>query len=338
MPLAGSPPARPPRVDIHAHFYPADYLDAVGRAVGEISLRTEPSGRRVFCRGEAKVAAVNPPALDPALRLEAMDAAGVQVQALSLTFPSVNFLPPKEGADLARVANDALAAVAKASGGRFVGLAAVPQKDAALAVAELTRAVERLGLRGAIAFTNIDGVYLDDPSQRPLLERAAVLGVPLLVHPMAPPSTCGMTDYWLTPILGMEFEAMLALGRLIFTGALERLPGLRLVAAHLGGGLPFLQGRMDHGYRVHPDCRQHIAGPPSLYLRRVYYDAVAFHPPALRCALESVGADRLVLGSDYPQAMGDLAGTVKAIEDLDIAAAEREAILGRAGDLLGLSA
>ena len=335
--MARPAPAPSPRVDIHAHFYPADYLEAVGRTAGEISLRTEPTGRRVFCRGEAKVAAVNPPAVDPALRLQAMDEAGAHVQALSLTFPSVNFLPPRQGADLARVANAALAGVAKASGGRFVGLAAVPQKDAALAVAELTRAVEDLGLRGAIVFTNIDGVYLDDPSQGPLLERAAALGVPLLLHPMAPPSARGMADYWLTPILGMEFEVMLALGRLVFTGALERLPHLCLVASHLGGGLPFLQGRMDHGYRVHPDCRQHIPRPPSAYLRQVYYDAVAFHPPALRCAVESVGADRLVLGSDYPQAMGDLAGTVKAIEELDLPAGEREAILGRAGQLLGLA-
>jgi len=332
-----SPPARP-RVDAHTHFYPAEYLDAVVRTGGDISLRTEPSGRRVFCRGDAKVAALNPPALDPALRLEAMDAAGVGAQALSLTFPSVNFLPVRQGADLARVANDALARVAQESGGRFAALAAVPQKDAALAAAELTRAVERLGARGAIVFTNIDGIYLDDPSQRPLLERAAALGVPLLVHPMAPPSTQGMTDYWLTPILGMEFEVMLALGRLIFTGTLERLPGLRLIASHLGGGLPFLQGRMDHGHRVHPDCREHIASPPSVYLRQVFYDAVAFHPPALRCAVESVGADRLVLGSDYPQAMGDLGGTVKDIEALDLPAAEREAILTRAGTLLGIAA
>ena len=337
MATSATPPGPAPRVDIHAHFYPAPYLEAVGRSAGEISLRTEPSGRRVFCRGEAKVAALNPPAVDPALRLEAMDTAGVRVQALSLTFPSVNFLPPRQGADLARVANDALADVARGSGGRFVGLAAVAQKDAGPAAAELTRSVEQLGLRGAIVFTNIDGVYLDDPSQRPLLERAAALGVPLLLHPMAPPSTQGMTDFWLTPILGMEFEVMLALGRLIFTGTLERLPGLRLVASHLGGGLPFLQGRMDHGYQVHPDCRQHIAKPPSAYLRQVYYDAVAFHPPALRCAVESVGADRLVLGSDFPQAMGDLAGTVKAIEGLDVPAAEREAILSRAGTLLGLA-
>ncbi len=333
-----APPSPSLRVDIHAHFYPADYLEAVQRASGEISLRTEPSGRRVFCRGEAKVAALNPPALDPGLRLEAMDAAGVRVQALSLTFPSVNFLPPRQGADLARVANDALADVVETSGGRFAALAAVPQKDAALGAAELTRAVERLGLRGAIVFSNIDGVYLDDPSQRPLLDRAVALGVPLLLHPTAPPSARGMAEYWLTPILGMEFEVILALGRLIFTGTLERLPGLRLVAAHLGGGLPFLQGRMDHGYRVHPDCRQHIARPPSAYLRQVYYDAVAFHPPALHCAIESVGADRLVLGSDYPQAMGDLAGTVKSIEDLAVPAAEREAIFQRAGELLGLSA
>lgn len=331
-----SPPARP-RVDVHAHFYPAEYLEAVGRAGSEISLRAEPSGRRVFCRGEAKVAALNPPALDPALRLEAMDAAGVGVQALSLTFPSVNFLPSPRGADVARVANDALARIANASAGRFAALAAVPQKDAGLAVAELTRAVERLGLRGAIVFTTIDGVYLDDLSQRPLLERAAALGVPLLVHPMAPPSTQGMTDYWLTPILGMEFEVMLALGRLIFTGVLERLPNLCLIASHLGGGLPFLQGRMDHGYRVHPDCRQHIGCPPSTYLRQVYFDTVAFHVPALRCAVESVGADRLVLGTDYPQAMGDLGGTVKDIEGLDLAAAEREAILTRAGTLLGFA-
>lgn len=336
--MPATPLAPSPRVDIHAHFYPAAYLEAVGHAPGEISLRTEPSGRRVFCRGEAKVAALNPPAVDPSLRLEAMDAAGVRVQALSLTFPSVNFAPLRQGEDLARVANDALAGVARGSGGRFVGLAAVPQKDAALAAGELTRAVERLGLRGAIVFTNIDGVYLDDPSQRPLLERAAALGVPLLLHPMAPPSTRGMTDYWLTPILGMEFEVMLALGRLIFTGTLERFPRLRLVASHLGGGLPFLQGRMDHGYGVHTDCRQHIAKPPSAYLRQVYYDAVAFHPPALRCAVESVGADRLVLGSDFPQAMGDLAGTVKAIEALDVPAADREAILARAGALLGLDA
>jgi aminocarboxymuconate-semialdehyde decarboxylase len=330
-------PSAPPRADIHSHFYPAEYLEVLARTAGEIRLQTEPSGRRVFCRGEAKVAALNPPALDPGLRLPAMDAAGVDVQVLSLTFPSINFLPPREGAELARVANDALAAVVNGSAGRFAALAAVPQKDAALATAELTRAVEQLGLRGAIVFTNIDGVYLDDPSQRPLLERATALGAPLLLHPMAPPSAVGMADYWLTPILGMEFEVMLALGRLIFTGALERLPGLCLVASHLGGGLPFLQGRMDHGYHVHPDCRQHIGRPPSTYLRQVYYDAVAFHPPALRCAIESVGADRLVLGSDYPPAMGDLAGTVQAIEALDLPGAERVAILRRAGELLGLA-
>ncbi|MGH8699044.1 MAG: amidohydrolase family protein, partial [Burkholderiales bacterium] len=197
--------------------------------------------------------------------------------------------------------------------------------------------VRELGLRGAMLFSNVSGVALADPRFWPLLEAADALETVLYVHPTNPVGVEAMTDYWLMPLVGFPFDTTLAAAKLVFSGVMERFPRVRWVFGHLGGAIPYVAERLDRGYEAFRECREHIGRPPSEYLKRCYYDTVNFDPGALRLALAFAGPDRLLAGSDYPHQIGSLRRMVDSIEQLEVAAEVRAAVLGgNARRLLGL--
>lgn len=265
----------------------------------------------------------------PETRIKAMDAAGVDMQVLTLTTPGVHIETRSRGVALASLVNDAFADIVSRYPSRFVALAALPLQDAPASVRELERAVTQLGLRGATLFTNVNGGPLDALELWPLYEKAVELDVPLFLHPTSPVGVEGMEAYRLAPLVGFPLDTTLAITRLVFSGVLERWPELKVVLSHLGGAVPYLAERIDRGFKAYPECQSNLSRPPSQIFKQLYMDTVAFLPQALLFALDFAGADRLVLGSDYPHQIGDLPGSVRAIEALPIADEDRDKILGQ---------
>ena len=324
------------KIDMHNHFYPAAYLDAVEKAESSLSIEKDGRGRNVITDGGVRIVTITEPMTEPARRIEDMDKCGVDMQIISLTAPNVNFVEAEQGLELARAANDGIAEVVSLYPDRLVGLASVPLKNVDLACGEMTRAVNELGLKGVAIGSNIAGIQLDNPLLIPFYQKATEMDLPVFIHPMTPAGSEVMKQYRLAPLIGFEFDLTLALCRLVYSGIMEQLPELKIVISHLGGAIPYLFERIDNGYRAYPECSENIPRLPSEYMKRVYYDTVSFYQPALLCAYLAVGAEQLVMGSDYPHVIGDLERSVTTIEEMEIPQGDKEKILGNAGSILNL--
>lgn len=209
---------------------------------------------------------------------------------------------------------------------------------------ETERAIRELGLRGIMVNSSVEGEYLDSPRAAPFFQLAVALGVPIFIHP--PRVTVGaerMEIYRLPELVGRPFDTTLTLARFILAGGFERFPDLRLVCAHMGGAISLLPGRLDFGYELRGDPAfgpwepDVLAAPPSAYIPRLYLDTMGFHPPAVICCVGTVGADHVLMGSDFPPVHVPLSRTVDLVRQLPLSLADREAILGgNAARLLGL--
>jgi aminocarboxymuconate-semialdehyde decarboxylase len=328
---------RPAVVDIHAHFVPEAFLEAIateGGAYG-LGLRAGPAGPMIMI-GKVPIGPITPGYHDLDRRLRDMDRQGVTMHALSLMPPMVYWADAALGLRLARLVNDAMAEAIRAHPDRLVGLATLPLQAPEAAVGEVTRAVKELGLRGVYLGTNVRGTDLDDASLGLVFARIAELDVPVFLHPLNVVGGPRVGAYYLHNLLGNPFDTALAGARLVFGGVLDRFPSLRVCLPHAGGVLPYLLGRLDRGYRVRPECR-HLPRPPSAYVDRFLFDTIAHAPDELRYLIARVGADRVMLGSDYCFDMGyeDPVGALAAVESLG--PGDRAQILGgNAVRLLGL--
>ena len=313
-------------VDVHNHFYPPEYLDALREAGSAVQLTTDPEGNPcVHYPGDYNVAV--PGHRDIAYRQEVLEREGVDLQVLTLTTPGTHVETPVRAVRLARLVNDAFARIAR-DRPRFTSLATLPLNDPAASADELERAVTQLGMRGAMVFGNINGVPLADDRFIPVWERADALGAVIHIHPTAPLGVEVMIDYWLMPLVGFLMDTTLAAAHLVFRGVPARFPNIRWILGHLGGTIPYLVERLDRGWHAFPECRPDIAEPPSTYLKRFYYDGVNFDPAAIRLAIAFAGVGQILAGSDYPHMIGSI-GKMKAIpEEAHLSAADRTAILG----------
>ena len=342
-------------VDFHCHIVPADCLDmerSYGGASYGLRVAGAGAGRTVYLDGKLALGPGVPgqrwmhddgvtKLWDVDLRLADMDAMGVDVQVIAVPpFMYYYGIPAEEAHEFSRRLNDGLAAIVRAHPDRFVALATVPLQDTDLAVAELTRAVRQLGMVGVEINTNVNGRNLDDPDLFPFFEAAAELGASIFLHPHTPAAHYGLdTDrfdrYYLKNLVGNPFETTLGLASLIFGGILERLPSLRVFCAHGGGNVPFNRGRWQFGWQEIPEC-QSIQQSPGTYIDRVFYDTITHYPPSLRLIIDTIGADRVVVGTDYPFDIGDFhpLDTVAAVANGDDRV--RDQILGgNAAALIG---
>jgi len=304
-------------IDVHAHLYPRAFMEAIAAEGPRHGVSLTADEPPFLCFEGIRFWRYTGPFHDVGLRLRQMDGAGVDRQVLSIGPPMVYWAEPELALRLCRIFNDELAKVVRSHPDRFVGLAVLPLQAPDQALAELDRAVNDLGLLGVGIGSNIHGTQLDAPTLASFFEQAAALDLPIFVHPINPAGHGDIHDYRLDLAVGFPYDTTIAAARLVLSGTLERHPALRICLAHLGGVLPFLRERIAIAFRV---GREHFGaafgatGSPETSIERFYFDSISYYEPALLAGIACVGADRIVIGSDAPFAVGDLARSVESIK------------------------
>jgi aminocarboxymuconate-semialdehyde decarboxylase len=314
------------KLDLHTHYYPKIYFDRIRELPSEFSFDKSPSGQTIIKYRGARFFGVTPPMTNVALRLADMDRVGIDVEVISLSTPNVFFADAQHQPEIARMTNDAYAELIAQHPTRFKGFASIPMDAPDAALAELHRAIGELKLNGVILLSNIGGKPLTSPEYRPFFEEANRMKLCILLHPMLPANTEPFREYVLGPIVGFIFDTTLAVARMCFDGMLREFPDIRWIVGHLGGAVPYLMERLDNGWRDFPECRAKIDELPSVYLKRLYYDTVNFNGHMLKMVREMIGADHMVMGSDYPHLLGSIDRAVSSIKSLDIPDEEKQRI------------
>lgn len=296
-----------PVIDIHSHLGTPGCAELVE---GFLPNENDPGGfgagheSNEYNRKQLELLA--PKLVDPAVRLADMDAMGVDIQVLAV--PPMQYYywaDPALGRRLARLQNEHIAEVVASHPDRFVGVATVPLQDVEAAIAELDYGVHELGFKGVEISTNVNGRDFDDARYQPFFARIEELGALIVMHPMGCPDIgARVSSYNLANTIGMPLDSTIAISRMIHGGVFERFPELKLCVVHGGGYLPYYFSRMDHAWEVRPEARKHISRAPSSYLRQIYFDNLNYDGPHLKTLIDQMGADHVVLGTDYPYDMG----------------------------------
>jgi aminocarboxymuconate-semialdehyde decarboxylase len=315
-----------PKFDLHTHYYPPLYFDKIRELPSEFSFDQSPSGQTIITYRGARFFGVTPPMTDVAKRLEDMDRVGIDVEVVSLSTPNVFFTEAEHQPEIARMVNDAYAELVAQHPTRFKGFASIPMDDPDAALRELHRAIDKLKLNGVILLSNIAGKPLTSPQYRPFFAEANRMKLCILLHPMLPANPEPFREYVLGPIVGFMFDTTLAAARMCFDGMFRDFPDIRWIVAHLGGAVPYLMERLDNGWRDFVECRAKIDELPSTYLKRLYYDTVNFNPHMLMMVRNMIGADHMVMGSDYPHLLGSIDRAVSSIQNLDVSNEEKRRI------------
>jgi predicted TIM-barrel fold metal-dependent hydrolase len=300
------------KIDFEAHFYTREYLLALSENKGYPRFVYDDEKRRsgkLFYFADL-IQPFSKHLLASLLdmgeeRLKVMDSLNVDVQLVSLSAPGLEQIDPLIGTALAREANNWLSEIIRRYPGRFMGYAALAPKNPEAAADELERAVKELGFAGWNTHSNYGDSYLDEKRYWPILERAERLGVPIYIHPTVPAIPQVRTYGFALggAPFGFGMETSLCMMRLIFSGALDRFPNLKIILGHLGEAIPFIMRRLDWAYlRPMPPVFRTLPKPPSEYLKNHCFITTSgnYYQPAFRCALEAFGIDRILLGTDYP--------------------------------------
>jgi aminocarboxymuconate-semialdehyde decarboxylase len=271
-------------------------------------------------------------------RLADLDAMGIDLQ---LVMPPPNqcycTVPLDIAVKAARMVNDGLAEYVSRKSDRFVALGTVPLIDGTEAARELDRCMTSLGMKGVEILTNVAGRELSEPNYAPFWEKADALGALVVIHPNGFTEARRLTRFYFNNVIGNPLETTIALHYLIFDGMLERHPDLKILAVHGGGYLPAYHGRIDHAWGARSDAHGALPQPPTSYLKKIYFDTVVFTPHQLAELVRLHGAERIIMGTDYPFDMAeyDPIGHVASVDGFD--ATTIAAIAGdNARKLLGL--
>ena len=318
-----------PAIDIHAHYYPQPFFDVIvedGGRFGAEFHKTEqgfsyktPVGGNVM---EAKF-------MDLKLRIADMDRQAIAVQALSLSTPMVYWGDESISHKLSMAWNDAASAAHQQYPTRLVAFMMLPMLYPDRAIDELNRASKLPGIRGVYIGTHIDDTHdLDDPLFEPIFTRIEALDLPVFLHPLQNFGLARVQPYYLTNLLGNPFDTAIAACKLIFGGVLDRHPKLQISLPHGGGALPILIGRIDRGYQVRPEIKKmNVPRPPSEYLKRFTYDTIVHSKPIMEFVIQEVGAERIMIGSDYCYDMG-YDRPLEFLDQINLTNAQRKMIVG----------
>ncbi|MDH3442547.1 MAG: amidohydrolase family protein [Deltaproteobacteria bacterium] len=338
-------------IDFQAHVFPSEYIEEMNRLDGEVILE-EPdprSGMTYFFDKKLKcrINTATFQGRDIERRLEHMDRLGIDIHVLTIPAPGADRFEGDGAINIARVANDAIAAICREHPGRFIGFFTLPSSSIKASLDEIDRSVHELGLRGFGCFANLNGQALDREELFPIYERLAKYKLPVYVHPTAPLSTEATgIDIMPTLIFGWAFDSTVAMTRLVYGRVLERFPEINWVVADVGGVLAFFAQRATNIYTGRTEEIRHKYGlkeNPLDSFRRFYVDTADHPASTLRCVKDFFGVDRMVLGTNYPYGPEEgcilVKNSLKAIDGLDLSAVDKEKILGgNAAGILGMGA
>ncbi|RMH94944.1 amidohydrolase [Lysobacter pythonis] len=335
------------KIDIHAHYLPRDWPDLAakyGEARFPVIHHGEDGRSRIYRDGKF-FREIWPKTWDAQIRIGEYAGFGVQVQVLSTVPVMFSYWAKANHAlELHRALNDHMAQTVSAHPRHYAGIGTVPLQSPQLAIRELERCMDELGLQGVQIGSHLhlaDGRHwnLDAPELFPFFEAAAELGAAILVHPWDMMGSDSMPKYWLPWLVGMPAEQARAACCLVFGGVLERLPRLKICMAHGGGSFPYTIGRIEHGFNMRPDlvATDNFRNPRE-YLKRLYFDSWVADERALRYLLDACGVERVMLGTDYPFPLGEETPG-EGIERLALTGAEQARLYhGTALEWLGLPA
>lgn len=310
-------------IDFHAHLFDPQVYAETSR--WSIFAKTQDPGR---------AASVNARMADLDDRVSAMDRMGVTIQVLSpsLVHQGSYEAEPAEGLRLDRMTNDGIARAVASRPDRFRGVGTLPLQSLPLAVAELQRCMGELGLSGVTVSTRVRDLEIGDEKLRPFWEAAQSLGAVIFIHP-AGNHDARFRRWQLWNSIGQSFEEAMAIASLFYEGILDAYPDLKIVVSHGGGYMPFYLGRLARNYIEKPATRANMTKAPLDYVRMLHYDTCVYDPGTLAQLAQVVGAERIVMGSDYP--VGDT-NPVQFIQDCDALdeAGKRAVVSGNAERLL----
>ncbi|HWC92108.1 MAG TPA: amidohydrolase family protein [Pseudolabrys sp.] len=321
-------------IDIHTHILTQETAALLSQAGAKVTITPDDAESAALDVGGVVYRPFPTGGFDIARRLQDMDATGVDVHVLSAT--PQTYLYKQEaalGATTSAIQNDQIAKHIAAHPTRFMGIATLPMQDPKLAADELTRAMSKLGLRGAMFASNILGKNLDDPSFEPLWAAAEELGAFMFVHPNNVAGAERLKSYYLVNLIGNPLDTTIAAACLVFGGVMDRHPRLKVCLAHAGGFMPYQAGRWIHGWRVRPEPKKNIPQEPATIVGRFLYDTIAHSDESLAFLIERAGAARVMLGSDYPYDMA-MMDCVAHVRGLKISDADKAAILGTRAEAL----
>ena len=325
-------------IDIHAHFYPDAYLRLIEKegAPHGVSCSFDDADGPVIDVDGTKTPPLDITYTDIDARVASMDDKTVDIHVLSLTQPMVYWAPADLSRRLSEAYNDSCASAHDAYPNRYLGLVMLPMLDVTMALAELKRAVALPGMRGVYMATRIGDRELSDPSFFPIYRAIEELGLTIFLHPVSVVDPQRLKQFYLTNFIGNPTESAIAASHLIFGEVLDKFPDLTFCLPHGGGTFPYLIGRITHGWGVRDECK-HLKNPPVDYLRRFYYDTITHSRPALDYLISLVGADRVMLGSDFCFDMSYQRPVEVVSEHPGLSDADRQIIMnGNAKRLLGI--
>ncbi len=307
FPAARSAKLKTVTVDIHAH---AAVPEAAAFAAPHVNMRDIAMARHSndetrqinMLQDKDRTIAIT----DIDDRMRVLDAMGLDFQVVAPPPPQCYYhLPVEFAVPATRMVNDGMAAFVAKRPDRLAALGTVALQDPAEAVTELERCMGPLGMKGVEILTNVNGEELAAPRFAPFWKKAEELGALVMIHPNGFTHGDRFHDYYFSNVIGNPMETTIALHHLIFSGTLERMPDLKILAVHGGGYLPAYSGRIDHAWGARRDCNAGLPNPPTHYLRKIYFDNVVFSAHQLEYLVKVYGADKIVMGTDYPYDMAD---------------------------------
>jgi aminocarboxymuconate-semialdehyde decarboxylase len=296
--------------DVHAHYVSPALIERLAQEGAEygIAIADEGGRRRAIVGGRPAALPFLPKLSDVVERLAWMDGCGIRRQLVASWMDLAGYhLPAPAGAWFARAQNESLAAFVASHRERFSAAAMVPLQDPVAAAAEVRHAVRTLGLEAVQIGTSVAGRGLDDPAFDPFWAALVETNVPLIIHPAELEGSEQARRFFLHILVGNPSDTTAAAAALIFGGVLERFPALRVLLVHGGGFVPYQFGRLERGFSVAPpQYRAKSTRPPSAFLGNFFFDTIVHDHKALRYLVDTVGAERVLVGTDYPFPLQDL--------------------------------
>ena len=292
---------------MHSHVIPQRVLDAIlsDPRLFAANLRSD-GAKKHMVHDQGYIYPLYPEFSDPEAKLESMDRKRIDISVISPAPPMFYYWADVDLAlKVAGLVNDGVADMVAANPARLRGMASIPMQHPDAAITELERVVKEYGFKAVEIGTSVEGAQLAEERFRPILRRAAELGVFVFAHPYYVGAKSGLEDYYLTNLIGNPLDTATCVANLMFSGAMDEIPELKILLAHGGGFTPYQIGRLVHGHKVRKETHARSNSNPKELLQRFYFDSLVFEPEALRYLIDLVGADRIVIGTDSPFDMAD---------------------------------